>query len=248
MIFLGIRAVFVHLGSRAIHSRLLYKSDRKTFILDACWRVQDTSERSLEDIVHGHLRKRPCSLYCCVYTAYVSRCIAKTAKWHACTPSANRSTWASAQSGQSSLSAVWPVFTVRTQKHWVLSNPSSTQRRLIRLGGYPCWSDASLGTQSFCWFCHALAHMVKWFQISRPITFEPTSPVAQLLEHPEGCAFVPRPCRIEDFKKDTSYSFDWFIVDQHWESETDLSGVRIMWLGGMSRQVSGTWYFSEAAL
>ena len=38
---------------------------------------------------------------------------------------------------------------------------------------------------SFCWFCHALAHvMEKTVQISRPITFEPTGAVAQLLERP----------------------------------------------------------------
>ena len=56
-----------------------------------------------------------------------------------------RSAWASAQSDQSSL--------------W----------RLIRLGGCPGWSESSLGTQSFCWFCDDAAQILKcpwYFQLS----------------------------------------------------------------------------------
>ena len=33
-----------------------------------------------------------------------------------------------------------------------------TAKTLIRLGGCPGWSESSLGTQSFCWFCHEAAH------------------------------------------------------------------------------------------
>ena len=51
------------------------------------------------------------------------------------------------------------VFAVRMKKAWVLSYPMSTQRRLIRLGGYPSWSESSLGAQSLCWFCHVAAHL-----------------------------------------------------------------------------------------
>ena len=54
---------------------------------------------------------------------------------------------------------VWSVFTVRLKKALVLSYPLSAQRRLIRLGGCPGCSESSLGTQSFCWFCHAAAHL-----------------------------------------------------------------------------------------
>ena len=32
-------------------------------------------------------------------------------------------------------------------------------KALIRLGGCPGWSEASLGAHSFCWFCHVAAHM-----------------------------------------------------------------------------------------
>ena len=39
------------------------------------------------------------------------------------------------------------VFTVRMKKAWVLSYPLNAQRRLIRLGGCPGWSESSLGTQ-----------------------------------------------------------------------------------------------------
>ena len=51
------------------------------------------------------------------------------------------------------------VFAVRIKKAWVLSYPLSSQRRLIRLGGCPGWSESSLGAQSFCWFCHEAAHI-----------------------------------------------------------------------------------------
>ena len=50
------------------------------------------------------------------------------------------------------------VFAVRMKKAWILSYPLSTQRRLIRLGGCPGWSESSLGAHSFCWFCHVTAH------------------------------------------------------------------------------------------
>ena len=47
------------------------------------------------------------------------------------------------------------------KKAWVLSYPLSTQRRLIRPGRCPGWSESSLGEQSFCWFCHGheVSHM-----------------------------------------------------------------------------------------
>ena len=45
---------------------------------------------------------------------------------------------------------VWSrVFTVPMKKDWVISYPLSTQRRLIKLGGCPGWSESSLGAQSF---------------------------------------------------------------------------------------------------
>ena len=52
------------------------------------------------------------------------------------------------------------VFTVRMKKPWVLSYPLSAQRRLIRLGGCPGWSESSLGAHSFCWFCHVVAQIL----------------------------------------------------------------------------------------
>ena len=52
------------------------------------------------------------------------------------------------------------VFAVRMKKAWVLSYPLSAQRRLIRLGGCPGWSESLLGTHLFCWFCHVAAHLI----------------------------------------------------------------------------------------
>ena len=34
-----------------------------------------------------------------------------------------------------------------------------TAKTLIRLCGYPGWSESSLGAHSFCWFCHVAAQM-----------------------------------------------------------------------------------------
>ena len=49
------------------------------------------------------------------------------------------------------------IFAVRMKKPWVLSYPLSAQRRLIRLGECPGWSESSLGAHSFCWFFHVVA-------------------------------------------------------------------------------------------
>ena len=57
------------------------------------------------------------------------------------------------------------VFAVRMKKAWVLSYPLSAQRRLIRLGRCPCWSESSLGAQSLCWFCHVVAHLANYYFI-----------------------------------------------------------------------------------
>ena len=46
---------------------------------------------------------------------------------------------------------VWSQFAVRMKKPWALSYPLSAQRRL--------WSESSLGTHSFCWFCHVVVHV-----------------------------------------------------------------------------------------
>ena len=60
------------------------------------------------------------------------------------------------------------VFTVCMKKAWVLSYPLSAQRRLIRLGGCPGWSESSLGADSFCWFCHVAAQLYVAFSSPEP--------------------------------------------------------------------------------
>ena len=47
------------------------------------------------------------------------------------------------------------VFDVRMNKAWIFSYPLSAQRRLIRLGGCPGWSESSLGT-------HAILLVLSW--------------------------------------------------------------------------------------
>ena len=52
---------------------------------------------------------------------------------------------------------------VHMKKAWILSYPLNAQRRLIRLGGFPGWSESSLGAHTFCWFCHVVAHIqIMW--------------------------------------------------------------------------------------
>ena len=60
----------------------------------------------------------------------------------------------------------WSVFTVRMKKCWVLSYPLSAQRRLIRLGGCPGWSESLLAAQSFCWFCLAVVIFTGSWQLA----------------------------------------------------------------------------------
>ena len=43
------------------------------------------------------------------------------------------------------------VFAVCMKKSWVPCYPLNAQRRLISLGGFPGWSESSLGAQSLCW-------------------------------------------------------------------------------------------------
>ena len=53
---------------------------------------------------------------------------------------------------QQRLRSAWAVFAVRMKKVWVLSYPLSAQRRLIRLGRCPGWSEFSLGARHFVGF------------------------------------------------------------------------------------------------
>ena len=81
-------------------------------------------------------------------------------------------TCASAQSHPSSLSArrnLGPLATHRVH----------SQKVNIHVNLTLPW-----GVKSFCWVCHALAHMVKRSEISRPITYEFTGAVAKVLERP----------------------------------------------------------------
>ena len=76
----------------------------------------------------------------------------------ACAPSED-----SDQSGH--LPSLIRVFAVRMKKAWVLSYPLSAQRKLIRLGGCPGWSESSLGAQSFCCFCHEATLILSVFYL-----------------------------------------------------------------------------------
>ena len=84
-------------------------------------------------------------------------------------------TCASAQSDPSSLSARKNLGPLAT--HWVRSQTDETVTINVNL-------TLPWVAKSFCWFCHALAHMVKSSEISRPITYKFTGAVVKLLERP----------------------------------------------------------------
>ena len=90
-----------------------------------------------------------------------------------CVPRAE--TCASAQSDPSRLSARRNLGPLAT--HRVRSQTDETVNIHVNL-------TLPWLAKSFCWLCHALAHMVKPSEISRPITYEFTRAVAKLLECP----------------------------------------------------------------
>ena len=85
----------------------------------------------------------------------------------------------------------------------------------------------------FCWFCHAAAHIYlslcwsRWFLVCYKTSW---------LHKKMHCQ--------------TSASFGSSLGTQIYggRARTDRPSVRIMWLGLVSCQASGAWYFSEAAL
>ena len=97
-----------------------------------------------------------CTLTCirqhsqCLLKLHVSCLVTKATKWHV-RP-------AKTQISLGFHPARSRDFAVRMKKAKALSYPLTAQRRLIRLGGCPGWSESSLGTQPHCWFCHEAAH------------------------------------------------------------------------------------------
>ena len=82
---------------------------------------------------------------------YMSHDMTKPTKWVFAQQRLG-SVWASALSDQS----------LRCPHEETLGPYLPNERRvktLIRLGGCPGWSESSLGTHSFCWFCHVAAHI-----------------------------------------------------------------------------------------
>ena len=72
-------------------------------------------------------------------TYHISQCMTKPTKWHVRPAKTQISL---------GICPVWSVFAVCMKKAWVLSYPSSAQRRLIRLGQCPGWPESSLGAHA----------------------------------------------------------------------------------------------------
>ena len=88
---------------------------------------------------------------------YVSCDTIKPTKWHVHLVKTQISLGIRPVCSESSLSAWRKIGSLAT--HW------GQAKTLIRLDGCPGWSESSLGTQSFCWFWHEVAHVVKGDQV-----------------------------------------------------------------------------------
>ena len=96
----------------------------------------------------------------------MSHIMTKPTKW-LCAQQRLRSAWSSAQSDQSLRCAFNGL--LRTQCFFL-----RTVKTLIRLGGYPGWSESWLGAHSFCWFCHVAAqlyvtHVIQTYKLHAPV-------------------------------------------------------------------------------
>ena len=81
------------------------------------------------------------------FSCYLSRLMTKPTKWHMHPAKTQISLGIRPVWSESLLSAWRKVGSLAI--HWVHSKDS----------GCPGWSEFSLGTQSFCWFCHEAAHL-----------------------------------------------------------------------------------------
>ena len=59
-----------------------------------------------------------------------------------------------------------------------------TAKTLIWLGRCPGWSESSLGTRSFCWFCHVVAHCIAVTEASSCL-YDKLKPTIKTFGHPE---------------------------------------------------------------
>ena len=62
-------------------------------------------------------------------------------------------------SGDMTKPTKWVCAQRRLGSAWA-SAPETDLEKQCRLGGFPGWSESSLGAHSFCWFCDVVAHMV----------------------------------------------------------------------------------------
>ena len=85
--------------------------------------------------------------------AEMSRLVTKPTKWHVPPTKTLIRLGGSDQPGH--LPSLIRVFAVHMKKAWVLGYPLSAQQRLIRLGGCPGWSEASLGA-------HVILLVLSW--------------------------------------------------------------------------------------
>ena len=122
----------------------------------------------------------------------------KPTKW-LCAQRRLSSAWASAQSDQSLRctheEGFGPYLPIeRTAK--TLISLGIPQRRLIRLGGCPGWSESSLGTHTFSWFWHVVAQVMFTVVGTWPACLIPSHLVWQSFTVTQDCPLLKIGCAV----------------------------------------------------
>ena len=55
--------------------------------------------------------------------------------------------------------------------HWAQSEDSDQTGQMLIWVFSQCWPESSLGAQSFCWFCHEVAHMIWVYTVFRGLFY-----------------------------------------------------------------------------
>ena len=128
----------------------------------SCFVVMDD-----EYVIHSYFSKSVCFMFlwffCCVLGMKLFGCCAFCSMNEPPHDKTNKMTCAPSEDSDQSvhLLSLIRVFSVRKKQHWVLGYPRSAQRRLIRLGRCPDWSDLH-------WTGHFVGFVMLWLEYIEP--------------------------------------------------------------------------------
>ena len=98
----------------------------------------------------------------------ILHCVSFWEQANSCEPRHDKTNKVSVRPAKTKISlGIRPVWSVSSLSAWRKRGSLATHwaqaKTLIRLGGCPGWSESDLVAHSFCWFCHAVAHVIKAF-------------------------------------------------------------------------------------